>query len=148
MYCVLHHLPFLCFFLAFVKSPKVILQVNRNSWSIFSRNGKYNTHCRKKKNLKHWLLCCSLKCLKLFSFLLKLIKTPWILRSSFLFGLQRCVTGIQDQEVAGISLTGSSWPLTNYLIKLRSNTFLDSALLLSVNGTEWTQITSIVNWMN
>ena len=56
-----------------------------------------------------------------------------------LFTLQRRVSGIQDQEVTGISLLGSSWPLTNYLIKQLSNTFHGSALLLGVKRTEWTQ---------
>lgn len=52
------------------------------------------------------------------------------------------MSGIWDQEVTGISLGGSSWPLTNYLIKLHSNTFcrlFGSALLAEVKRTEWTQ---------
>lgn len=55
------------------------------------------------------------------------------------------MAGIQDQEVTGISLQESSWPLTNYLIKLYSNTFhglCGSALLLGVKRTERTLIQS------
>lgn len=60
------------------------------------------------------------------------------------------MSGIQDQEVTGISLPGSSWPLTNYLIKLHSNTFhglCGLALLLGVKRTEWTQNSSAVTWV-
>lgn len=46
----------------------------------------------------------------------------WPLEPAFLCFLQRHVPGIWGQKVTGISLLGSAWPLTNYLIKFRSNT--------------------------
>ena len=45
----------------------------------------------------------------------------------------------------------SSWPLTNYLIKLHSNTsrgLCGAALLRGVKRTEWTQNSSVVTWVN
>lgn len=58
---------------------------------------------------------------------------------SVLYSLWRHVSGIQDHEVTGISLQGSSWPVTNYLIKLNSDalrSLRSDALLPGVRRTE------------
>ncbi|CAB1454323.1 unnamed protein product [Pleuronectes platessa] len=74
------------------------------------------------------------------------VSSPWQRLSS---RHQRRASGVQDQEVTGISLRGPSRPLTNYLIKLHSNTsrgLCGSAWLRGVKRTEWTQDSSVVTW--